>query len=156
MGLHLGKPSPFHQYFPTAFKHQQLKLQFPSQTLLGFLVWGFFNIIILKKYRKAVWVGQEQRIGGSTKVSPALGISPPFSPVGSSLIPKLSPWGGIPQYLKSQTLIFIHDIYKLGDTGMNQSGFPEAGSMDGHGYPIFLPSQSLSKWKRYHQNPCWE
>lgn len=51
---------------------------------------------------------------------------------------------------------FIHDISKLGYTVMNQSGFPEAGSMHGHGYPIFLPSQSLSKGKRYLQNPSWE
>lgn len=50
----------------------------------------------------------------------------------------------------------IRGIYKLGDTVMNQSGFLEASSTDGHGYPIFLPSQSLSKGKRYHENPSWE
>lgn len=68
---------------------------FPARPSWGFW-FGVSSILRFKKnkikHRKAVWVGQEQRkTGGSSKVPPGLGISLPFSPAGSSLIPKLSP-----------------------------------------------------------------
>lgn len=113
VGLHSGRPSPFRQYFPTAFKHQQLQPQLPSQALLGSLVWGFLNIIIKKKKNTGKLCGLAKSKGklvGAAKCLQDLAFLLLFPHEGSSLIPKLSLWGWVLWYLTSphQTPIFIH------------------------------------------------
>lgn len=106
-----------------------------------------------------MWVGQEQmKTGGSSLQDLAFLLH--CSQWGAAS-PQNSPYGMDPTVPQkptpnSQFYPFIHDISELGDTVMSQSGFPEAGSMDGYGFPTFLLSQSLSKGKRYLQNPSWE
>lgn len=110
LGLHLGRHSPFLQYFPTVFKHQQLQPQLPSQTLLRFLVWDFLNIIIKKKKNTGKVCGLAE---SKCKLVGAASRTWHFSsivPSGEQPHPKTLHVEWIPQSLKSlhQTLSFIH------------------------------------------------